>query len=227
LIGAVPRAKPTPPTVVLFVRHGETPTTGKILSGQAPGLHLSDRGREQAKATAASIAALGSVAAVFTSPMERARETAAAIGEATGIEPEIIAGLADSDAGDWTGRELRSVAKLPEWRTVVRHPSGFRFPGGESFSEVVARVSMTVDRLVEEHPGQTVVAVSHADPIRVAVGSALGSPLDLFDRIVVGTASVSAIAYTRDGPRVFCVNADADGLPVPRPRPRTRRARKR
>jgi probable phosphoglycerate mutase len=208
---------------VLFVRHGETPTTGKVFAGQAPGLHLSDRGREQAKATAASIAALGSVRAIFTSPMERARETAAAIGEATGIEPEVVAGLADSDGGDWTGRELRSLYKLPEWRTVERHPSGFRFPGGESFSEVTARVSTTVDRIVDEHPGETVVAVSHADPIRLVVGAAYGAPLDLFDRIVVGPASVSAIAYTRDGPRVFCVNADADGLPVPRPKPRARR----
>jgi probable phosphomutase (TIGR03848 family) len=218
----MPRPKPTPPTIVLFVRHGATPTTGKVLPGQAPGLHLSEQGQAQVKQTAEAIARLGSVAAIYTSPMERTRETAAAIGEATGIEPVVVPGLADPDTGDWTNRELRALYKLPEWRAVQRHPSGFRFPGGESVAEVTARVTDSVDRIVRDHPDQTVVAVSHADAIRIMLAGALGSPIDLWDRLTVGPASVSAIAYHADGAQVLCTNAGADGLPVPRPRSRER-----
>lgn len=223
----MPRAKPTPPTIILFVRHGETPTTGRLLPGQAPGLHLSERGQEQVKKTAEAIAALGSVTAVYTSPMERTRETAAAIGQAVGLESRVLPGLVDSDTGQWTGRELRALAKLPEWRAVQRYPSGFRFPGGESFSEVTGRVHGAVDRMLREHPGETVAAVSHADPIRIVLAAALGSPVDLFNRLVVGPASVSAVAYTSDGPAVLFVNGTADGLPVPRPRPAPAKPRKR
>lgn len=212
----MPRTKPTPPTIVLFVRHGETPTTGKVLPGQAPGVHLSDRGESQARQTADAIGRLGSVTAIYTSPMERTWETAAAIGEATGLEPRVLPGLADPDTGEWTGRELRALSKLPEWRSVQRHPSGFRFPGGESLAEVAARVSETVDRIVREHPGQTVVAVSHADVIRIVLANALGSPIDLWDRLTVGAASVNAVAFSRDGAHVLCMNASADGLPVPK-----------
>jgi probable phosphoglycerate mutase len=203
---------------VLFVRHGATPTTGKVLPGQAPGLHLSDAGKAQVATTAESIARLGSVTAIYTSPMDRTKETAAAIGAATGIKAKVLAGLADPDTGEWTNKELKALYRLPEWRTVQHHPTGFRFPGGESFTEVAARVTASVERIVRDHAGQTVVAVSHADAIRIVLAGAMGSPLDLWDRLTVGPASVSAVAYRPDGAQVLCMNATADGLPVPVPR---------
>jgi probable phosphoglycerate mutase len=212
----MPRTKPSPPTIVLFVRHGETPTTGKVLPGQAPGLHLSDRGRAQVGQTAEAIARLGEVAAVYTSPMERTRETATAIAEAIGVEPVERSGLLDPDTGEWTGQELKALYKLPEWRTVLRQPSRFRYPGGESVAEVTARVLDTVNGIVAEHPGQLVVAVSHSDAIRIVLASALGSPVDLWDRIAVGTASISAVAYGPGGSQVLCMNSSANGLPVPK-----------
>jgi probable phosphomutase (TIGR03848 family) len=222
---AVPRAKPTPPTTILFVRHGETPTTGRLLPGQTPGLHLSDRGREQVKKTAESIAATGVVSAIYTSPMERTRETAAALEEALALKATVLPGLADADVGEWANRELRALAKLPEWRTVQRYPSGFRFPGGESFTEVTGRAHGAVDRMLREHPGQTVAAVSHADPIRIILAAALGSPIDLFQRLVVAPASTSAVAYSMDGPIVLFMNATADGLPLAKPTPKPKPAR--
>jgi probable phosphoglycerate mutase len=210
----------------LFVRHGATPTTGKVLPGQAPGLHLSEQGQAQVEQTAAAIAALGSVSAIYCSPMERTRETAAAIGEATGIQPTVVPGLADPDTGEWTNQELRTLYRLPEWRAVQRQPSRFRFPGGESVAEVAARALDSLDRIVRDHPGQTVVAVSHADVIRLVLSGALGSPLDLWDRLTIGPASISAVAFHRDGSQVLFTNASADGLPVPRPAPpRSRKQR--
>lgn len=210
---ARPPAPPTP-TLVLLVRHGQTPTTGKVLPGRAPGLHLADKGIEQAKAVAERIAALHTperpVAAVYASPMERTRETAAPIAAALGLRVRRAKGLLECDFGEWTGAELKRLAKLPEWRTVQRHPSGFRFPGGESFLEMQARMASAIDAIRHEHPGGTVVAVSHADPIKAAVAQALGTHLDLFQRIVVSPCSVSAILYGVDGPIVLAVNSTGD-----------------
>jgi probable phosphoglycerate mutase len=198
--------KPPPPTLVLLVRHGLTPTTGKVLPGRRKGLHLADRGREQAEAAADRIAALKKVAAVYASPLERTRETAAPIARRHGLRVRVDRGLLECDFGDWTGAELKALAKRPEWRTVQRFPSGFRFPNGESFAEMQARITAAIARLVAAHPGEVVVAVSHADPIKAAVASALGTPLDLFQRIAISPCSVSAVAYGVEGPMVLTVN---------------------
>ena len=204
------RPKPAKPTLVLLVRHGQTPTTGKVLPGRAPGLHLSDEGRKQADAVAQRIAALKSVDAVYPSPLERARETAAPIAAARGLRVSVNKGLLECDFGGWTGDELKTLAKAPEWRTVQRYPSGFRFPDGESFPEMQARISGTITDLRAKHPGGTIVCVSHADPIKAAVADALGSHLDQFQRIVISPCSVSAILYSDTGPAVLTVNSAGD-----------------
>lgn len=200
----------TRPTVVCFVRHGTTPTTGKVLPGRARGLHLSERGREEADGAGRRLAGLGVVRAVYASPLERARETAKAVAAHLGLAVVVERGLFECDFGEWTGEELASLRKRPEWETVQRHPSGFRFPGGESFTEVQARMAATVERLVRDHPGETVVAVSHADPIKIAVGDALGQPLDLVQRTVISPCSVSVVAYGAGSPVVLAVNSTGD-----------------
>ena len=200
------RPKPQPSTLVLYVRHGQTPTTGKVLPGRAPGLHLAEKGVAQAEAVAAQIAPLKKVDAIYASPLERARETAAPIARARGLKVRVEKGLVECDFGSWTGAELKALAKLPEWATVQRYPSGFRFPDGESFVEMSARICDTAVKLKERHPGGVVVAVSHADPIKAAVADALGTHLDLFQRIMISTCSVTAIAYGPGGPAVLTVN---------------------
>ncbi len=205
---------PPPPTLVLLVRHGQTPTTGKVLPGRAPGLHLADKGLQQAETVAQRIAALQTdkrkVDAVYASPLERTQETAAPIAKALGLRVRRNQGLIEADFGQWTGAELKKLYKLPEWRTVQRHPSGFRFPGGESFTEMQTRICGAIDKLRIAHPGGTVVAVSHADPIKAAVAQAMGAHLDLFQRIVVSPCSVSAVLYGVDGPVVLAVNSTGD-----------------
>jgi probable phosphomutase (TIGR03848 family) len=191
---------------VLFVRHGRTPTTGATLPGRATGLHLADAGREQADAVAVRLAELERIDAVYASPLERTRETAAPIAKARGLRVRSERGLLECDFGEWTGKPLKNLMKLPEWRTVQRYPSGFRFPGGESFVEMQARMTTTVARLVERHPGGMVVAVSHADPIKAVVADALGTHLDLFQRIVISPCSVTVVAYSEGGPTVLAVN---------------------
>jgi len=203
------RRKLPKPTTIAFVRHGQTPTTGKILPGRAKGLHLADQGRAQAEAAAQRLAAYAKVAAVYASPLERTRETAAPIGKALGLPVTIERGLLECDFGTWTGRELKELYKLPEWQQVQRTPSQFRFPGGESFLEMQARASDAVSRIVAAHPGEVVVCVSHADPIKVMVSDAMGSHLDHFQRFGVSPCSITVVAYSAAGPNVLCVNSTA------------------
>jgi probable phosphoglycerate mutase len=199
--------------VVLLVRHGRTPTTGQVLPGRAAGLHLSDVGRAQADAVAERIGRLaeGSAAhgpiAVYASPLERTTETARPIARCLGLRVRADQGLLECDFGRWTGAKLADLAKKPEWATVQRNPSGFRFPSGESFLEMQTRMTSALARLVERHRGETVVAVSHADPIKAVVAQAAGTPLDLFQRLMVAPCSVSALAYTGAGPYVLTVNS--------------------
>ncbi|MFM8562307.1 MAG: MSMEG_4193 family putative phosphomutase [Acidimicrobiia bacterium] len=211
------KSAPPAATLVLFVRHGQTPTTGKLLPGRAPGLHLAERGVAQAEEVAARVSSLARIDAIYSSPLERARETAAPIARTTGHKVTIDKGLLECDFGDWTGAELKKLMKLPEWTTVQRSPSTFRFPSGESFTEMQTRMVSTIDRLCARHPGGTIVCVSHADPIKAAVAHAMGTHIDLFQRIVIGTCSVSAVAYTPSGPIVLTVNSTGGSLAELRP----------
>lgn len=195
------------PTVVLLVRHAVTPTTGVKLPGRAPGLHLSDDGRRQADAAASRLARLPKLAAVYASPLERARETALPIARARGLALRIERDLSELDIGEWTGLSIKRASRKPEWAIIQRHPSGFRFPGGESFLEMQTRMTAAVGRLVARHPGEIVAAVSHADPIKAVVAQALGTPLDLFQRIVIAPASISAVVYRPEGPAILTVNS--------------------
>ena len=208
------RTKTPPPTstLVLLVRHGQTATTGTLLPGRAAGLHLADAGTAQAERVAERIAELKNVAAVYASPLERARETAAPIAAALQLKTRVDKGLLECDFGEWTGAELKTLMKLPEWKAVQRYPSGFRFPGGESFTEMQVRMVSAIDRLRAAHPGAVVVAVSHADPIKAAVAHAMGTHLDLFQRIVISPCSVTVIAYTDGGPMVLTVNSTGGDL---------------
>jgi len=205
----MPPRRPKPPaaTTVLLVRHGQTPTTGAVLPGRAKGLHLSDNGKAQAEAAAERLAAMGKIDALYASPLERTRETAAPIAKALGLKVVADRGLLECDFGEWTGGQLKELYKKPEWRTVQRWPSGFRFPGGESFSEMQTRVTDALSRLRRAHPGQRIVCVSHADPIKAAVADALGTHLDLFQRIVISPCSITAIQYGEGGPAVLTVNS--------------------
>ncbi len=214
---ASPAPTGPPPTLVLLVRHGQTPTTGKLLPGRAPGLHLADTGRQQAEQVAERLRALPRIDAVYASPLERTRETAAPIGRVATQRVQIDRGLLECDFGDWTGAELKQLMKLPEWSTVQRAPSTFTFPGGESFTAMQSRIVGAIDRLRTRHPGGVIVCVSHADPIKAVVAHALGTHLDLFQRIVISPCSVSAIAYHAGGPVVLTVNSTGGSLAELRP----------
>ncbi len=197
-------------TTILLVRHGTTATTGRVLPGRAPGLHLSERGRAEATVLADRLAALKRPpAALYTSPLERAKETAATLAPSLRLRPVIERGLTECDFGTWTGKRLSALRRRKEWRSVQGSPSTFRFPDGESFGEMQQRIWMALERLASRHTNRTIVVVSHADPIKAAVTYALGVPLDLFQRTLIAPCSLSALALTSGSPLVLCVNATA------------------
>ncbi|MDP6964800.1 MAG: histidine phosphatase family protein [Acidimicrobiales bacterium] len=203
-------------TLIIFVRHGKTPTTGTKLPGRAPNLHLSDEGKSQAEMIAKEIEKSSSsflgtkVSAVYASPMERTQETAKPIAKSLNLRVRTLQGLNECDFGDWTGRRLRDLSKLKSWSTIQKQPSNFRFPNGESFTEMQNRMIKTVDKILTRHPGETVVCVSHADPIKSILASAVGTPLDLFQRILVGPCSASVVLYTKERPLVLTLNSNGN-----------------
>ena len=215
----MPRRKPSPPTMLLMVRHGLTPTTGREMPEPGPGPGLSEDGRKQAEEAGQHISSwrgsLPPIAALYCSPLSRTRETAGVVGKVLDLVPVERADLVDCNAGDWAGAPLKDLAKKPEWPTVMHYPSGFCFPGGEAIRDMQARMVDAVHDLVNANPGKTVLVVSHADPIKSVLADALGVHLDLFQRIVVSPGSVSAISYGGTSPSVVLVNWTGPGSRAP------------
>jgi len=215
-------------TTVLLVRHGLTAMTGPVLAGWTAGLALDERGRAQADAVAARLAPLP-LTAVVASPLDRCQQTAAAIAAGRDLELATDDRLGECRYGDWTGQEIKKLAKDPLWRAVQVHPSVVRFPGpeGEPLRETQARAVAAVrdwnDRL---GPDAIWLACSHGDVIKAVVADALGMHLDLFQRIVVDPCSVTVLRYTELRPFVLRLNdtgGSVESLLPPKGRRRRRR----
>lgn len=215
-------------TTVLLVRHGLTAMTGPVLAGWTAGLALDERGRAQADAVAARLAPLP-LTAVVASPLDRCQQTAAAIAAGRDLELATDDRLGECRYGDWTGQEIKKLAKDPLWRAVQVHPSAVRFPGpqGEPLRETQARAVAAVrdwnDRL---GPDATWLACSHGDVIKAVVADALGMHLDLFQRIVVDPCSITVLRYTELRPFVLRLNdtgGSVESLLPPKGRRRRRR----
>jgi probable phosphomutase (TIGR03848 family) len=208
---------------VLLARHGLTAVTGDVLAGQAPGLHLDERGTAQAARLAERVAMLP-LAAVVSSPLERCQETVAPLGRAVETDPRLV----EAGYGEWTGQTLKTLGKDPLWKVVQAHPSAVTFPGGESMRSMAERAVAAV-RDWDGRLGDDAVwlACSHGDVIKAIVADALGLHLDLFQRIVIDPASITVIRYTATRPFVVRVNdtsGDLSGL-VPAKKKRTAKAR--
>ena len=200
-----------PSTIVLLIRHGQTPTTGQVLPGRTPGLHLAEQGITQAREVAARLDGL-EIAAIYSSPMERAQETAAPTVAAHKKHLLVDDSLIECDFGDWTGRRLSELNKLEEWKEVQNSPSTFRFPQGESFTEMQNRMVGGISNIAKQHAGEIVAAFSHADTIKAAVAHFVGTPLDSFQKIHIDTASISAVKFTQDGARMLVTNSRTGSL---------------
>jgi len=213
-----PEAEHPKPTRLVLARHAVTAQTGPLLSGRTPGIDLSDVGRGQAKALGERLAGLP-VSVVYASPIERTTQTAEAVAQHHGLVVQALPGVIEADYGEWTGGKLADLAKTDLWKTVQRAPSRARFPNGESLAEMQARMVTALEAVVAAHPGELIVVVSHADPIKAAIAHYTGVHLDLFQRIVVSPASVTVFELSAHGAAMVKCNdtGNLDELRLPEP----------
>lgn len=213
-------------TTLVLIRHATNDWVHKgLLAGWTPGVHLNQEGRAQAQALGERLAA-SHLDAVYSSPLERALETAQAVAAPHGLDVQIHEGIGEVQYGEWNGRSLRELVKRPLWRSVQIYPSGTRFPSGESIGEMQARVVAALDEIRSAHPQGIVAAVAHADVIKAAVAFFVGVPLDLFQRLVISPASVTVVGFGPFGPRLLRMNDNGE-LKLEHEKPKKMRRRKR
>ena len=208
--------EPLKPTILLLVRHAFNDwLVGDRLAGWTPGIYLNDKGRAQAEALGRRLADQP-IAAVYTSPLERAVETAQAIAAPHHLEVQIREGVGEVRYGEWTGKAITELVKEEAWRVLQSRPSDAHFPGGESIREMQARAVAELDAIVAAHPAEMVVVVSHADVIKAAVAHYIGLHLDLFQRLAVSPASLNVLVFALTEERfvrLVCLNDVAHASP--------------
>ena len=203
--------------IFLLIRHAMCDPVGRSIAGRAPGVSLNAQGRQQAKALARRLSSL-EIEAVFSSPLERALETAWPIADERGLQVETLAGLNEIDFGEWTGRALEDLAPAAQWQLFNRYRSGTRIPDGETMLEVVARSVKELEGLQQTHSeGSLLAIVSHGDVLRGLIVHNLGMSLDLMFRLELDPASVSVLDLARQGPRLLLLNG-GDEWPSTLPR---------
>ena len=193
--------------LLLLIRHGENEytKTGRF-AGRTPGVHLNEKGQSQAQALGEAFKEVP-LKAIYSSPLERAMETAAPIAFARGLEIIPAPGLLESDVGKWQGQSVRRVALSKVWKIVQNAPSRAGHPDGETFQQVQTRIATTLNEICAKYKPRDIVAcVFHADPIKLAAAYYLGLPLDHFQRLACDTGSVTALHITDMGAYLLKLN---------------------
>jgi broad specificity phosphatase PhoE len=193
--------------IFLLIRHGENDYLKQgRLPGRLPDIHLNKRGREQAAALAESLKA-APIRAIYSSPLERAVETAGPLAQALGLPIQLRPALLDTDVGQWQGMHLKELRKLPAWKQVQQQPSTFRFPGGESFLEIQERLVREIEQIRRLHKRRDMLAlVFHSDPIKLVLAHFLGMPLDNFQKFGVAAGSVSILMLGKSAGQLVGLN---------------------
>lgn len=182
--------------ILYLIRHAENDYVGKRLAGRLPDIHLNATGRHQAEVVAENLRR-DPIVAIYSSPMERALETAAPLARDLYLPVNSHPGLIEIDFGAWQGEPISHLKKLKLWQTVQRKPSDARFPQGESFQEAQERIVSALETINSAY-GQNdrVVCFSHGDTIRLAVCHFLNMPLDSFQRLAIHTASITRLHFS-------------------------------
>src|SRR5215469_12432413 len=192
-----------------LIRHANNDMVGKAITGWMPGVHLNADGRTQAERLARKLQGRP-IRRIYTSPLERAVETAEAIAKQVGAPLEVREAFTEVPAGEWTGKTYQQREGDPRWRRYNENRGGTRIPGGELMLETQTRVVTELLCLREQHLQDTIAVVSHGDPIRAALMYFLGMPMDLFHRIEISTAAFSILRLEEWGAQVLGVNERAE-----------------
>ena len=193
------------PATTLLIRHAHTDAIGLRLSGRTPGIHLSAQGRAEAERLGRGLAGV-TLTAIYTSPLERAVETARRIAQHQGIVETIRDELSEIDFGRWTGKTFAELEQDRGWQIYNRCRGSASVPGGESAAAVQSRMVAVLKTLAASHEGQRIAIVSHGDPLRYAALQFTGASLDRYSDVTILPASVSAVVWLPEGPRLLYVN---------------------
>jgi broad specificity phosphatase PhoE len=193
-------------TTFYLIRHGEKDVAPGLLSGRSEGVRLTRHGHVQSQRLAERLAAVG-FSRIISSPLERAQETARAIARPHGLSVQTSDAITEIDYGSWTNRTTDELADDPRFRRWNSYRSGSRVPGGESMLDVQVRVMRALLDWHEAHRDETIAVVCHGDPIKAAVLSIIGAPLDFYHRLVVEQGSASVVAIADHGPELVRLNA--------------------
>ena len=193
--------------LLLLIRHGENDYTKKHkLAGHLPDVHLNERGQKQAQDLADALKEVP-IKAIYSSPLERAQETAMPIATARRLEVQTEAGLIETNVGKWQGKSLAALRLQKHWKVVQQAPSRAQFPEGETFYECQSRIVSTLDAIIRKHKPQDIIAcVFHADPIKLAVAHYIGQPLDQFQRLGCDTGSIAVLHVGEMGANLIKLN---------------------
>jgi broad specificity phosphatase PhoE len=193
--------------IFLLIRHGENDYfLQKRLPGRLPGIHLNEKGKAQAQTLAESLAKK-SIKAVYSSPMERAFETAEPLARALNLPVQIHQGLNELNCGDWQGKTFKQLGRLNAWKVVQESPSLARFPGGGTFLETQQHICSALLEIQSSFADKDLVACfSHCDTIQLGVSFFLGMPLDNFRHIGVEVASITTLYLGKEKPFLASLN---------------------
>ncbi len=195
-------------TTFLLIRHGKTDAIDQRIVGRMPGIHLNADGIAEAEDLAHRLSLLH-VDAIYSSPLERAQETALPLAKKTGLNVRTSGGLLEVDFGEWTGLTFSELSERPAWKRFNRFRSSTAPPGGELMASVQARAVAELERLRGMHPSQTLALFSHGDVIKLLIAHYLGIPHDLFQRLLIDPASVSVLVVEERWAQVRCINITA------------------
>lgn len=192
-------------TTFFLIRHALCEGVGEMLWGRTPGIRLNEQGRLQAQQLAGRFEGT-KFDAIYSSPLERALETAEPIARRMKLEVRKSGALNEIDFGEWSGKTFEELDWDERWRRFNNCRSTASVPGGESFLEAQSRVVKEIDRLAHEHTDCDVGIVSHADPIKAVIGYFAATPIDLIQRIEISPCSVSVIAVDKQNVTLLTVN---------------------
>lgn len=193
-------------TTLYLIRHAHCDHVGQRVVGRLPGIRLSAQGEREACELADRLASVD-FAEIYSSPLERAMQTAELLARPRGLTVTTEPGLIELDYGDWTGLTLDEVRARPEWAGYTAARSRSVVPNGEGLAAVQARAVEAVVGIAARHPRETVAAVSHGDVIRAIVAEVACIPLDAIDRFELPPASVTVIEMGDGWRRLRALNA--------------------
>ncbi len=190
---------------IYLVRHGQTDLLGKVLCGNLPGVHLNKIGKNQAQKTAEYLHSLP-ISAIYSSPLERATETATFFSHICNVDIKTEEFLREVNFGEFQGKDADFLHSQPIWQSFLNTPEEVVFPEGESVRNAQIRISKGLDEISRHHKEENVVCFAHCEILLLAVCACLNLPVNYMHRLTIHPASVTLVEWTEDEKKLLLMN---------------------